>query len=226
MKEKDYLSTRTEIDILEKVSHPNIIKYFCKMEDFDSVYIIMEYIQAETLYDFVLRSDEIPEMLVKLLFNSIVSGLTYLHSLGIIHRDLKAENILITEKGDVRIIDFGLSKIMSSSENSNEGVGTVNYVAPEVLVRQNYTNKVDVWSLGIVLYFMLSKRLPFDDISQKDELIAMNIVQKEIFFPKAFWEKRSIESRILISSCLNKSQTKRLLVKHVSIHPWFKELTF
>ena len=95
----------------------------------------------------------------------MATAVFYLHSLGIAHRDLKPENVLFKDKNedsDIKLVDFGLSKTFGSCEKCTEPYGTICYVAPEILLQQPYDKKVDCWSLGIILYLMLARHLPFD----------------------------------------------------------------
>lgn len=117
------------------------------------------------------------------IIHQIASGIKYLHQYGIVHRDLKPENIMLTEPNDngrIKIMDFGLSKIMGPHEKANDGFGTINFVAPEVLLRNPNNKSVDIWSIGIILYYLLSGQLPFDDPSDNDEVIAKITVFNEV----------------------------------------------
>lgn len=101
----------------------------------------------------------------------MATALYYLHSFGVAHRDLKPENILMTTNEDdaeLKIVDFGLSKIIGPNESSMDPFGTLSYVAPEVLLHKPYGKEVDLWSLGVITYLMLCRVLPFDDDEEKE----------------------------------------------------------
>jgi serine/threonine protein kinase len=120
------------------------------------------------------------------------TAIFYLHSFGIAHRDLKPENILMeddSETAGCKIVDFGLSKIIGPNEQSLDPFGTLSYVAPEVLLQKKYGKEVDVWSLGVISYLLLSRVLPFDD--EEDKEIARQTIQDAPDFSFHPWEKVS-----------------------------------
>jgi serine/threonine protein kinase len=117
------------------------------------------------------RNFEISEKRSKVLSHQIATALYYLHSFGVAHRDLKPENILMVSDdndSDLKIVDFGLSKIIGPNESSLDPFGTLSYVAPEVLLQKPYGKEVDLWSLGVISYLLLSRVLPFDDEEDKE----------------------------------------------------------
>ena len=152
--------------------HPNIIRLLDLFENEDFIYIIMENLSGGDLFTYLeQRNFEIPEKRAKELSHQIATALYYLHSFGVAHRDLKPENILMendTDEADLRIVDFGLSKIIGPNESSIDPFGTLSYVAPEVLLQNPYGKEVDLWSLGVITYLMLSHVLPFDDDDDKE----------------------------------------------------------
>ena len=141
-------------------------------ENQDYIYIVMEHLSGGDLFTYLEKRDfEISEARAKELSHQIACALYYLHSFGVAHRDLKPENILMTshdDKTDLKIVDFGLSKIIGPNESSLDPFGTLSYVAPEVLLQKPYGKEVDLWSLGIITYLLLSRVLPFDDEEDKE----------------------------------------------------------
>ena len=147
-----------------------------------------------------------------------------LHQYGIVHRDLKPDNIMITQQneyGVIKIMDFGLSKIVSPNERMVDGYGTLSYVAPEVLLRTPYNKEVDIWSMGVILFYMLSGKLPFR--GHREQEVAEKIVYDELEFDEDDWETRSQKVQDLISSCLQKKKEDRITIDKFINHPWFKK---
>lgn len=138
----------------------------------DYIYIVMDYLPGGDLFSYLeKRKFKIPEARARVVAHKIATALYYLHTFGIAHRDLKPENILMsddTDDCDLKLVDFGLSKIVGPSESCTEPFGTLSYVAPEVLLQKPYGKEVDIWSLGIIIYMMLSGVLPFDDDDDRE----------------------------------------------------------
>jgi serine/threonine protein kinase len=166
--EEEQQSLAKEAHILASLSHPNIIKFIDHFSGDGSFYIVMEFADWGTLSDLIQKS---PQLLSKDVILSIVEqllrGIHYLHTHGVIHRDLKPSNILITNKFEIKICDFGLSKIVETvqSKGSKSIVGTPQYMAPEYFLNEPITDKVDVWSFGCILYEILFKRPTFEAIN-------------------------------------------------------------
>jgi Serine/threonine protein kinase len=163
-KELDLL--RREIDILREVDHPNIIKCYDIYEDTSHIYIIMEYCSGGELFTKITTQGSLNEIEARIYMRKMLMAVSHLHSLNIVHRDLKTENFLFDNKcatKELKLVDFGLSnKFGNRFEQMHSKVGTIYYVAPEVLAG-NYDNKCDMWSLGVLMYTMLSGDLPFFD---------------------------------------------------------------
>ena len=117
------------------------------------------------------RDFEVSEKRAKELSHQIATAIYYLHAFGVAHRDLKPENILMASDSDdaeLKIVDFGLSKIIGPNESSLDPFGTLSYVAPEVLLSKPYGKEVDLWSLGVITYLLIARCLPFDDEDDKE----------------------------------------------------------
>lgn len=220
---------KNEIKILESVSHPCIVSSKEIIETDEAVYIILEYMAGGELTDLVMSSPTpLPESVAKLLFYQIVLGLRYLHLRNIIHRDLKPSNILLQSKGLitlVKIADFGLSKIMESSSGLDTCCGTPCYIAPEVIDPRcgSYTMQVDVWSLGVILFYMLSKELPFQAESNNPNDIIRHIVFGTYRMSSSAWNSVSGSAKDLISRMLKKNPEERYSVHEVADHPWLSK---
>ena len=149
----------------------------------------MEKCGGGDLFTYLEKRDFIiSEKRAKELAHQLSTALYYLHSYGIAHRDLKPENILMTddtEQAQLKIVDFGLSKIIGPSETSNDPFGTLSYVAPEVLLQKPYGKEVDYWSLGVITYLLLCGTLPFD--AENDKEIARQTIQDPPDFSFEVW---------------------------------------
>ena len=215
---------RSEIDIMKLCHHPNIIRLLDHFENAEYIFIVMEYISGGTLTQFLKkRYFNFSETQAANIINQIGQGLKYLHSYGIVHRDLKTENIMMTQLNDngiIKIMDFGLSKIIGPKEGLIDGYGTLSYVAPEVLLRDPYNKEIDIWSLGIILFLMLSGHLPF--IGNKQDAVARKIVYDDVEFDEDEWEMRSRKVIDLIEKALEKNPKKRINIDEFLDHPWFK----
>ena len=229
---QDQELVKTEIDIMKLCRHPTIVSLLDHFENSDYIFIVMEYIQGGDLTKYVQKyyggktNKTLPEKRVAELMKQLASGLHYLHNYGIIHRDLKPDNLMMTEKSvtaEIKIMDFGLSKMMHHGEKVADGFGTLSFVAPEVLVRKPYNSKVDVWSLGITMYNLLSGDLPFDDANDNEEIIAKKVVFAEVEFTAKIWEKISNDAKNLIRDCLIKDSEKRIPIIKFLDHDWVKK---
>ena len=217
---------RIEIGILKLCHHPNVVRLLDHLENEDYIFIVMEYIEGGTLGQYFKKKNfNFSERQASSIMSQIASGVKYLHTYGIVHRDLKPDNIMITQQNDfgvIKIMDFGLSKIVSTQEKMVDGYGTLSYVAPEVLLRTPYNKEVDIWSMGVILFYMLCGHLPFK--GNKEVIIAEKIVNDDLEFDEEEWEVRSKKVRDLITSCLKKEPEERISIDDFINHPWFKKL--
>ena len=226
MDSSDLELVRTEIEILKICQHPYIIKLYDVFENIDYIYIIMEHCPGGDLFSFIKsRNFMLKEEKVVVIMYKLCKAVYYVHSYGIAHRDIKPENVLLTsesEDADVRLLDFGLSKIVGPNQKCTEPYGTLTYCAPEIILDKPYLKTVDSWSLGVMTYLMLSGSLPF---SGKDEHeIAKNVVYSKVDFEKKpIWKEISREAKDFISKLLEKDLKKRIEMKEALEHPWFKK---
>ena len=148
--------------------HPNIVKAIDYYESSSYIYFIFEYLPKGII-----------STITNELLSDIINGLFYLHSNNIIHRDIKPENIMISSEGKAKITDFGLSKIQPEYKLATEPYGTLAYLAPEILNGDGYSNKCDIWSLGVLLYNLKYNALPFDDSNDNSDIIRNKILYEE-----------------------------------------------
>ena len=217
---------RTEIEILKICQHPNIIRLYDIFENIDYIYIIMEYCPGGDLFSYLeKRKFQLPEVRTAIIMNKMCEAVFYFQSyFGVIHRDLKPENVLMTsssDDGDIRILDFGLSKISTPNEKCTEPYGTLTYCAPEIILYEPYNKEVDMWSLGVMTYLMISGRLPFN--AEDENKIARQIAFGEPDFNSDCWKKVSKECINFIKRLLEKDPKKRMNIADTLKHEWFKK---
>ena len=153
-----------ELEILESLDHKNIIKLYEVIRGGNMIYLIMENGPKQMLSDFVknYHHRRIVEYEAKIIFQQVIEAVCYLHDIGVVHRDLKMQNILINEKFEIKLIDFGFANYHDPDKKFSVFCGTYSYMAPELVCRIPYDAKAtDVWSLGVLLYIMLTGDFPF-----------------------------------------------------------------
>jgi len=185
----------------------------------------MEHCSGGDLFSYIeKRGFKLPEPRACEIIHKLCAAMFYAHSYGIAHRDLKPENILMTDntdEADIRLLDFGLSKIIGPTQNCNEPYGTLSYVAPEVLLEQPYTKAVDLWSIGITTYLLMAGSLPFDDEHSERE-IARQTIHDSVPWG-SIWKKLSPEAKSFVDNLLQKDPAKRMDIKQVLEHPWIQK---
>lgn len=226
MNTTDIELVKSEIDIMKLCRHRNIVTLLDHFENSEYIFIIMELLTGGDLEEHFHKTKfKFTEAKAASIMYQLASGIKYLHDYGVLHRDLKPENIMLsdnTEKATIKIMDFGLSKIMGPQERVADGFGTLSFVAPEVLIRQPYNKQIDIWSLGVILYYMLSGTLPFDDENDNEEVIAKMTVFTEVQFPSKYWSKRTEDVIDLIRKCLIKNPEERIKIDEYLQHLWIK----
>ena len=225
-KPSDIELVRTEIDIMKLCHHPNVVHLLEHFENADYIFIVMEYIRGGRLTDYMKEKKfHFSEKRAAEIIYEIAIGVKYLHKYGIIHRDLKPDNIMLTEsndKGHIKIMDFGLSKILGKKEKTSDGFGTLTFVSPEVLIRKPYNKEIDIWSIGVILYLILSGDLPFDDEEDDEQKIAKSIVFNEVEFPSKKFGNKSKEVIELIKRCLTKEPKDRIKIDEIIKSDWIQ----
>lgn len=211
----------TEIDCLKKCYHPNVIQYKGRIETNNSHYIIMEYCSGGDLEDYVKTRGPLKENEAVELLKQIINGMKELQRMSIIHRDLKPMNILISE-GNIKIADFGLAKI--GEDEAKTCLGSCLYMAPEVWQNRGkggsgkaYDEKVDVWSIGIIFYFMLFNKLPLPvEKMQSSDIISFYLSRKQnkcLIYPPSI--NISQECKDLLSRMLEYSPAARITLDEI-----------
>ena len=225
-KPSDIELVKTEIDVMKLCHHPNVVHLLDHFENAEYIFIVMEYIRGGRLTDYMKEKKfNFTEKRAAEIINQIALGVKYLHKYGIIHREKKPDNIMLTEasdKGQIKIMDFGLSKILGKKEKTVDGFGTLTFVSPEVLIRKPYNKEIDIWSIGVILYLLLSGDLPFDDEDDDEQKIAKSIVFNEVEFPAKKFGNRSKEVINLIKKCLTKEPKNRIKIDEIIKSDWIQ----
>ena len=218
---QDIKALQEEVEILSKLSHPNIMQLYEVYNDKTNFYIVSEFCQGGELFDAISKKGNFNENEASKIMKQVLSAITYSHQNNIVHRDLKPENILLEDKGNdsiIKIIDWGCAKNFNKNEKLTNKDGTPYYIAPEVL-DGNYDEKCDIWSCGVILYIMLCGYPPFDGESEEEIL---DKVKKGSFeFPKEEWKNISKDAIDLIEKMLTFESNKRISALECLRHNWF-----
>lgn len=220
MNQNHFIQTLTEISILKEVDHPSVVKIYEFFESKNYFHIVMEMCQGKRLFNKIIDLGGVSERRTADILYQIVSALRYLHNHGVVHRDIKSENIMYNGKV-AKIIDFGTSRHFDPLKNMGELKGTVYYVAPEVISRK-YNEKCDIWSAGVLLFILLTGTPPF--VGDHDEDIFKNILEENYCVDIGDVQDISEESKDIVIQMLTYDYNKRPSAKKILKHPWFKIL--
>ncbi|NXE25205.1 NUAK2 kinase, partial [Ardeotis kori] len=161
--EQDLVHIRREIEIMSSLNHPHIIAVHEVFENSSKIVIVMEYASKGDLYDYISERQRLTEQEARHFFRQVVSAVYYCHKNGIVHRDLKLENILLDANGNIKIADFGLSNVYQQDKLLQTYCGSPLYASPEIINGRPYKGpEVDSWSLGVLLYILVHGTMPFD----------------------------------------------------------------
>ncbi|KAI5067487.1 hypothetical protein GOP47_0018015 [Adiantum capillus-veneris] len=215
----DYM--KAERNILTKIIHPFIVQLRYSFQTKSKLYLILDFINGGHLFFQLYRQGTFSEDLARVYTAEIVSAVSHLHNNGIIHRDLKPENILLDAEGHVKLTDFGLAKEVEEYAQTNSLCGTVEYMAPEILLAKGHGKAADWWSIGILLYEMLIGQPPFTQRNRQK--LQEKIVKDRIKLPHYL----SSEAHSLLKGLLQKDPIKRLgsgtnRSDEIKQHKWFK----
>lgn len=221
---RDRLRSKKERDILVDVQHPFIVKLNYAFQTEGKLFLVLDFVRGGDLFTRLNSEVMFTEEDVKFYLAESLLALTHLHSLGIIYRDLKPENILLDEEGHIKLTDFGLSK-EALDDKAYSFCGTVEYMSPEVIARQGHTKSADFWSLGVVMYEMLTGVLPFQGENRKETM--HQIVRIKLSMPLYL----SIEAQSLLRCLFKRNPANRLGSgprggKDIMDHKFFNSIDF
>jgi len=212
-----------EIEVLAMLDHPNILKILEYFYDDNNYYVVTEIVNGGELFDQVQKIRNFSEDKACTIMEQLFSVIRYLHAKGIVHRDLKLENILVETNSDknnnlvIKLIDFGASNFFKKNLNLSLKIGTPYYIAPEVLDK-SYSYKCDLWSCGVIMYILLSGSPPFD--GRTDQEIMAKVKLGKFDFDKKIFELVSQEAKNLITELLRIEPQARLTADAALKHPW------
>jgi len=223
------INNHVEREILNhrELQHPNVIQFREAFLTRQHLCIVMEYAEGDELFKRVQARRRMSEDEARYFFQQIVSGVHYCHKKGVWHRDLKLENCLLDSATEeypvVKLADFGYSKHATLQSNPNSTVGTPAYIAPEVLLSNEYDGgPADVWSLGVTLYVMIAGRYPFEDKQdpRNFQKSIQRIIDVDYTWPSAVTPSDTLVD--LLSHVLVADPSNRFTIKDIWMHPWFK----
>jgi len=217
-KEKIRLA-RNEIVMLMELRHPSIIRLYSVVNKTDRYELFLEYFEEGDLYSRTMQSNDgnLPYRECKIVARQILSVLKYLHSHDIIHRDIKADNILV--RGDnVVLCDFGLTRKLQPTEYLTEWVGSPMYASPELVERIPYRKGPDVWAFGVLIYTLVTGAIPFDELEERASTITLLDVTGPPKYDHHLLSARCID---LLRTIFVVAEKKRATIEDVGKHEWF-----
>ncbi|KAL9106320.1 MAG: hypothetical protein Q9227_008656 [Pyrenula ochraceoflavens] len=207
-----------EVVIMKLIKHPSVISLYDVWENRGELYLVLEYVEGGELFDYVTTNGALEENEAVRLFCQIIAGLSYCHRFNICHRDLKPENILLDADGNIKLADFGMAALQPRGRWLNTSCGSPHYAAPEIISAKPYRgDKVDIWSVGIILYAMLHGSLPFDGDTVEHTLYA---VRKGDYH---LGDHLSPEAHNLIQRILQKRPEQRISINEIWKHPLIRK---
>ena len=207
-----------EIDIMRQLSHENIIKLYQVMETESFIYIVTEYAANGEIFDYLVDNGKMTEKQAATTFSQILKAVHYCHQRKVVHRDLKAENLLLDQDGNIKLADFGFSNYFTPGCVLSTWCGSPPYAAPELFEGRKYDGpKTDIWSLGVILYVLVSGSLPFDGQTLQD--LRARVVSCQYRIPFYL----SAECEHIIRALLVADPERRLSIEGIARHRWFQK---
>ncbi|XP_060112071.1 serine/threonine-protein kinase BRSK1 isoform X3 [Heteronotia binoei] len=216
LSESVLMKVEREIAILKLIEHPHVLKLHDVYENKKYLYLVLEHVSGGELFDYLVKKGRLTPKEARKFFRQIVSALDFCHSYSICHRDLKPENLLLDEKNNIRIADFGMASLQVGDSLLETSCGSPHYACPEVIKGEKYDGRrADMWSCGVILFALLVGALPFDDdnLRQLLEKVKRGIFHMPHFIPP--------DCQNLLRGMIEVEPEKRLSLEQIQKHPWF-----
>jgi serine/threonine protein kinase len=235
-----------EVGILKKCRHPNIIGLIDVFITQTHLQIVMELCEGQELFDEIVQRRTFTESDAKNIIREVLSAVKYLHEQGIAHRDIKPENIMFTKSGEtqsLKLVDFGFAQTLKDEAAYQTPAGTLGYKAPEIIKKEPYSTKADIWAIGVITYILLCGFPPFfsyDDytdanmllnapfwyfFNEETESLFNQIKLGAVTFPEPFWKDISEDAKNFVLALLKVSPHERLTAEQALTHEWMTRNT-
>ncbi|XP_032214178.1 serine/threonine-protein kinase BRSK2 isoform X1 [Mustela erminea] len=216
LSESVLMKVEREIAILKLIEHPHVLKLHDVYENKKYLYLVLEHVSGGELFDYLVKKGRLTPKEARKFFRQIISALDFCHSHSICHRDLKPENLLLDEKNNIRVADFGMASLQVGDSLLETSCGSPHYACPEVIRGEKYDGrKADVWSCGVILFALLVGALPFDDdnLRQLLEKVKRGVFHMPHFIPP--------DCQSLLRGMIEVDAARRLTLEHIQKHIWY-----
>uniref|UniRef100_A0A8C5MQB2 Protein kinase domain-containing protein n=1 Tax=Leptobrachium leishanense TaxID=445787 RepID=A0A8C5MQB2_9ANUR len=216
LSESVLMKVEREIAILKLIEHPHVLKLHDVYENKKYLYLVLEHVSGGELFDYLVKKGRLTPKEARKFFRQIISALDFCHSYSICHRDLKPENLLLDEKNNIRIADFGMASLQVGDSLLETSCGSPHYACPEVIKGEKYDGRrADVWSCGVILFALLVGALPFDDdnLRQLLEKVKRGVFHMPHFIPP--------DCQNLLRGMIEVEPDKRLSLDQIQKHSWY-----
>ncbi|KAM8845817.1 serine/threonine-protein kinase BRSK1 isoform 4-T6 [Spinachia spinachia] len=217
LSESVLMKVEREIAILKLIEHPHVLKLHDVYENNKYLYLVLEHVSGGELFDYLVKKGRLTPKEARKFFRQIISALDFCHSHSICHRDLKPENLLLDEKNNIRIADFGMASLQVGDSLLETSCGSPHYACPEVIRGEKYDGRrADVWSCGVILFALLVGALPFDhdNLRQLLEKVKSGVFHMPHFIPP--------ECQALLKGMIEVNPDKRLTLEAIQKHSWYQ----
>ena len=207
------------------LNHKHIVNFIEGWEGFNSFNYILEFIEGEDLYEYVTSKGFIEESIARRIMCILLDTLKTIHTAGVIHRDLKPDNIMICLKKDkiidLKLIDFGFAIFEENIVKTTPRAGTLTFMSPEMVKGEKYDFRSDIFSLGVIMFFILTGELPF--YSEEEEIIARKIIEGDLDLDTYSLRDISDEAKDFMKKLLENNPDNRISINEAFQHPWINK---